>query len=200
MTSLECRLFSQGVDFSNKLERGPLAEGLCVDQTSLLLLSSFPSPSQHGENGERQSNRGTKALIKKKKKGKKEREKKGVQYPWMQLVAGQVVRLPSDKPYVDLPHRSGPRVTRTSLLAHTLSWILRSPVTGNHLPRYGSRTIAETPFKNFLPPSRDLLSKMNLSTREHVRDYTFQGRIRSLKENLEVEETQAQTRGYTIQS
>lgn len=79
MTSLECRLFSQGVDFSNKLERGPLAEGLCVDQTSLLLLSSFSSPSQHGENGERQSNRGTKALIKKKKKGKKgEREKRGL--------------------------------------------------------------------------------------------------------------------------
>lgn len=82
MISLECRLFSQGVDFSNKLERGPLAEGLCVDQTSLLLLlSSFSSPSQHGENGERQSNRGTKALIKKKKKkkGKKgEREKRGL--------------------------------------------------------------------------------------------------------------------------
>ena len=68
----------RGSIFSNKLERGPLAEGLCVDQTSLLLLSSFSSPSQHGENGERQSNRGTKALIKKKKKGKKEREKKGV--------------------------------------------------------------------------------------------------------------------------
>lgn len=119
---------------------GPKASYPRVDQTSSedrpsLSLSRSPELSEE----QRQSNRGTKGLIKKKKEGKKEKEEKEGLVLGCSWSQGRLLGCQATNRTLTYPIGFGAAAQRVHyrVAAHVVMDTACIPITGNHLLRYG---------------------------------------------------------------